>query len=167
MWKQNDSKVGTLWQICPNYPECKNTIRIDKNNKPIVKQISEPKDAGIACEKCGSPMVIRSGAYGNFYACSNYPKCKNTLAIKNEIGVKCPLCGGEILSRRSKSKTLFFSCENYPKCTFSSWDMPTGEKCPECSSMLMKKKGKGLLVCSNEKCSFKKETNTRDENNGN
>ncbi|MBE6619590.1 MAG: type I DNA topoisomerase [Ruminococcaceae bacterium] len=152
---------------CPNYPECKNTIRIDKNNAPIVKQTVEAKPAGITCEKCGNPMVIRNGAYGNFYACSDYPKCKHTLPIKNEIGVKCPLCSGEILSRRSKSKALFYSCENYPKCTFSSWDIPTSEKCPDCSSMLMRKKGKGLLVCSNEKCSFKKESDVRDENNGN
>ncbi len=152
---------------CPNYPECKNTKRIDKNNMPIVKESAEPKETGISCEKCGSPMVIRSGAYGNFYACSNYPKCKNTLPIKNEIGVKCPICNGEILSRRSKNKTVFFSCENYPKCTFSSWDIPTNEKCPECSSMLMKKKGKNLLVCSKEGCSFKKEVETRDENDGN
>ena len=142
---------------CPNYPECKNTVRIDKNNSPISTQPAEVKETGLVCEKCGSPMVIRSGAYGNFYACSNYPKCKNTLPIKNEIGVKCPLCAGEILSRRSKNKSIFYSCENYPKCSFSSWDMPTSEKCPICSSMLLKKKGKELLVCSSASCSFKKE----------
>ena len=114
------------------------------------------------CEKCGSPMVIRSGAYGNFYACSNYPQCKNTLPIKNEIGVKCPRCGGEILARRSKSKTVFYSCENYPKCPFSSWDIPTNEKCPVCSGMLMKKKGKNLLVCSTEGCLFKKDSSNEE-----
>ncbi|MBQ5601706.1 MAG: type I DNA topoisomerase [Clostridia bacterium] len=142
---------------CPNYPECKNTKRIDKNNKPITKEPVEQKETDMVCEKCGSPMVIRSGAYGNFYACSNYPQCKNTLPIKNEIGVKCPKCGGEILTRRSKSKTVFYSCENYPKCSFSSWDIPTNEKCPVCSGMLMKKKGKNLLVCSTEGCLFKKD----------
>jgi DNA topoisomerase-1 len=142
---------------CPNYPECKNTRRIDKNNKPITKEPVEQKETDMICEKCGSPMVIRSGAYGNFYACSNYPQCKNTLPIKNEIGVKCPKCGGEILTRRSKSKTVFYSCENYPKCSFSSWDIPTNEKCPVCSGMLMKKKGKNLLVCSTEGCLFKKD----------
>ncbi len=142
---------------CPNYPECKNTVRIDKNNAPINAQPAEVKETGLICEKCQSPMVIRNGVYGSFYACSNYPKCRHTLPIKNEIGVKCPSCGGEILSRRSKNKTVFFSCENYPKCSFSSWDMPTSEKCPVCWSMLMKKKGKSLLVCSSTSCSFKKE----------
>ncbi len=148
---------------CPNYPECKNTKRIDKNNNPISKEPVEQKETGMVCEKCGSPMVIRSGAYGNFYACSNYPTCKNTLAIKNEIGVKCPKCGGQILSKRSKSRTVFYSCENYPTCSFSSWDIPTNEKCPICSGMLMRKKGKNLLVCSTEGCAFKKEVS--DEEN--
>ena len=149
---------------CPNYPECKNTKRIDKNNNPVSKEPAvEPKETGLVCDKCGSPMVIRSSAYGNFYACSNYPSCKNTLPIKNEIGVKCPKCGGQIISKRSKSRTLFYSCENYPTCSFSSWDMPTNEKCPVCSGMLMRKKGKNLLVCSTEGCTFKKETN--DEEN--
>ncbi len=147
---------------CPNYPECKNTRRIDKNNKPITKEPAEQKETDMVCEKCGSPMVIRSGAYGNFYACSNYPQCKNTLPIKNEIGVKCPRCGGEILARRSKSKTVFYSCENYPKCSFSSWDIPTNEKCPVCSGMLMKKKGKNLLVCSTEGCLFKKDSSNEE-----
>jgi DNA topoisomerase-1 len=139
---------------CPNYPTCKNTKPLEKDGTPAPEKI-EATD--MVCEKCGSPMVIRSGAYGNFYACSNYPQCKNTLPIKNEIGVKCPKCGGEILTRRSKSKTIFYSCENYPKCSFSSWDIPTNEKCPVCSGMLMKKKGKNLLVCSTEGCLFKKD----------
>ncbi len=148
---------------CPNYPECKNTKRIDKNNMPVKKESPEAVETDLVCEKCGKPMVIRSSAYGSFYACSDYPKCKNTVSIKNTIGVPCPKCGGDIVIRRSRSRAIFYSCENYPKCDFTAWDIPTNEKCPVCSSMLMKKKSKNLLVCSKEGCDFKKET-TDEEN---
>ena len=141
---------------CPNYPDCKNT-------KPIAAKSVQNSDAspegtpvpGIKCEKCGADMVLRSGRYGSFYACSNYPECKTTKQIVKKIGVKCPVCGGDIITKRGKNKAFFYSCENYEKCGFSSWDMPLEEKCPECGQMLFKKKGKPLAVCHNKECSYK------------
>ena len=72
-----------------------------------------------------------------------------------KIGVKCPVCGGDIITKRGKNKAFFYSCENYEKCGFSSWDMPLDEKCPECGQMLFKKKGKPLAVCHNKECGYK------------
>lgn len=141
---------------CPNYPDCKNT-------KPIVAKSVQNSDIstestpvpGNKCEKCGADMVLRSGRYGSFYACSNYPECKTTKQIVKKIGVKCPVCGGDIITKRGKNKAFFYSCENYEKCGFSSWDMPLDEKCPECGQMLFKKKGKPLAVCHNKECGYK------------
>ena len=139
---------------CPNYPTCKNTKTLDK---PENTESKEKKQiiADFKCEECGGDMVLRTGRYGSFYACANYPKCKFTKQRVKEIGVDCPKCGGKIVSKMGKSKTVFYSCERYPDCDFSVWDMPTNEKCPNCGKMLFRKKGKDLYVCHEEGCGYK------------
>ncbi|MTI47979.1 MAG: type I DNA topoisomerase [Firmicutes bacterium] len=109
------------------------------------------------CEKCGRNMVIKHGRYGKFLACPGYPECKNTKPIVNEIGVKCPECGGDIIERKSKKGRKFFGCNNYPKCKFVSWDKPTNEKCPECNSILTEKVTKKGITkkCINKECGYK------------
>lgn len=140
---------------CPNYPTCKNTKALAKDGKTEKKESAEPIVTDKICELCGSPLVLRSGRYGSFYACSRFPKCNYTLAKDEKLGVKCPLCGdGEVLIRRGK-KRIFYSCEKYPKCDFSSWDAPTNEKCPNCNAVLYLKKVKNQLVCKTEGCGFK------------
>ena len=91
-------------------------------------------------------MVLRTGKFGSFYACSNYPTCKCTKQKTKNIDIPCPECGSKIVLRYSRNRTVFYGCENYPKCNFSSWDMPVNEKCPECGKLLYQKKGKQLLV---------------------
>ncbi|MBQ7669428.1 MAG: type I DNA topoisomerase [Clostridia bacterium] len=150
---------------CPNYPRCRNTKQIgadnansasvaDKTADVSVKQ--ELETAPFKCELCGSDMVLRNGRFGEFYACVRYPKCKFTKQKSNKIEAACPKCGGELVSKRGKNRTVFFSCSNYPECDFSSWDMPLPEKCPECGMMLFKKKGKGTVYCKN--CDYQKES---------
>ncbi len=140
---------------CPNYPKCKNTKPLDakKQEKAEVKL----ETADFKCDVCGSDMVLRQGKFGDFYACVNYPKCKNTKNKATEINASCPDCGGRLVSKVTKTKKQFFSCENYPKCQFSTWDEPTTEKCPKCSNALLKKKLKGHLYCSNKNCDYKEE----------
>ncbi len=140
---------------CPNYPECKNTKPLTKEGKAP----EEPKkpETDMKCEKCGADMVLRSGRFGSFYACSAYPTCKFTKQITKPLGVKCPDCGSDIVTKFGKNRTMFYSCEKYPECKFSSWDMPTNGKCPVCGDMLMKKKGRNQLVCRNQSCSYKAE----------
>ena len=140
---------------CPNYPACKNTKPL--NAKPEKEKTSKVKKAGIKCELCGADMVERSGRYGTFYACENYPTCKNTKQITKDTGIPCPKCGSKIIIKHSRNRSIFYSCEKYPECDFSSWDAPTSEKCPECGSMLMRKKGKNILICSGKDCNYKKE----------
>ncbi|WP_156921860.1 type I DNA topoisomerase [Streptococcus sp. AS20] len=137
---------------------------IDEFYKPFEKEVSKAetemekiqiKDepAGFDCEVCGSPMVIKLGRYGKFYACSNFPDCRHTQAIVKEIGVECPKCHqGQIIERKTKRNRLFYGCNRYPDCDFTSWDKPVGRSCPKCGQYLVEKKVRGggkQVVCSN------------------
>ncbi len=137
---------------------------IDEFYKPFEKEVSKAeaemekiqiKDepAGFDCEVCGSPMVIKLGRYGKFYACSNFPDCRHTQAIVKKIGVECPKCHqGQIIERKTKRNRLFYGCNRYPDCDFTSWDKPVGRSCPKCGQYLVEKKVRGggkQVVCSN------------------
>lgn len=138
---------------CPNYPACKNTKPIAKTGDGLVEKKAEKTD--MKCELCGADMILRTGRYGSFYACSRYPECKFTKQKVKSLGVKCPECGSDIVTKYGKNKTVFYSCSRYPECKFSSWDMPTNEKCPKCGGMLYRKKGKNQLICKTEGCGYK------------
>ena len=140
---------------CPNYPACKNTKPLNKPENDGEQQEKQQIVADFKCELCGGDMVLRTGRYGSFYACANYPKCKFTKQRTKDIGVPCPKCGAKIVSKMGRNKTVFFSCERYPDCDFSTWDMPTNEKCPDCGKMLYRKKGKDLYVCQDKECGYK------------
>ena len=141
---------------CPSYPECKFTMPLDKDGNIIKKEEkAEVQKTDIKCDLCGEFMVIRKGRYGSFYACSNYPKCKNTKPINVELeNIKCPECGSKILQRRGKNKMYFYSCEKYPECKFSIWDIPEKEKCPKCGSLMLRKKGRDFAYCYNKSCGY-------------
>lgn len=145
---------------------------IDEFYKPFEKELAKAetemekiqiKDepAGFACELCGSPMVIKLGRYGKFYACSNFPECHNTKAITKEIGVICPICQkGQVIERKTKRNRIFYGCDRYPECEFTSWDKPIGRTCPKSNDFLVEKKVRGggkQVVCSNEKCDYQEE----------
>ena len=102
-------------------------------------------------------MVVRTGKFGSFYACSNYPTCRFTKQKVVETGVNCPRCSAKIVGRRGKSKSLFYSCERYPDCDFSSWDMPLSEKCPDCGEMLYYRKSRKSVICKNPSCDYTRE----------
>lgn len=116
----------------------------------------EDEVSDIPCEKCGAMMVYKYGRFGRFLACSNYPECKNTKAIRTAIDTPCPKCGAKILKRKSrKGGRIFYGCERYPDCDFVSWDYPAEEKCPECGSMMVYKRTKNgdwELRCTNAEC---------------
>ena len=106
------------------------------------------------CEKCGRPMVIKSGRYGKFVACSGFPECRNAHPLVKDTGGLCPLDGGHMLVRKSSKGRVYYGCSNYPKCNYMTWDVPVPERCPQCGSTLFKKKGQ--LYCAKEGCGFVK-----------
>ena len=124
---------------------------VDRFYKPFEKELTNAEEkiekiqikdepAGFDCELCGHPMVIKLGRYGKFYACSNFPDCRNTKAIVKEIGVTCPVCHeGQVIERKSKKNRIFYGCSRYPECDFTSWDKPVGRPCPKCGQYLVEK----------------------------
>lgn len=109
------------------------------------------------CEKCGKPMALKNGRFGEFLACTGYPECKNTKAIVKKIDVKCPKCGiGDIVARKSRRGKIFYGCSQYPECDQVFWYKPTNKKCPLCGSLLLQHKLKNsTLSCSNNECKYK------------
>jgi len=149
---------------CSNYPTCKN-IKSTGEPKPGI-QISpeaaaklealKAKFANEVCDKCGSPMAVKNGKFGPFLGCSAYPGCKNIKNIPEENAVKvvCPACGkGEIVKKFSR-RGAFWACSAYPDCKNAYWGKPTGEKCPECQSLLIE--DKEAIKCSDRACGFTK-----------
>ena len=131
---------------------------LKKAEEEIDKIEIEEEVTDVVCEKCGRNMVVKYGRYGKFLACPGYPECKNTKAILDEIGIDCPLCGGNIVRRRSKKGRTFYGCSNFPDCNFVSWDEPVAEKCPECQGPMVKKvtKQKTTIRCMDKECGYKK-----------
>ena len=128
---------------------------LEKAEASIEKVSIEDQVSDVPCEKCGAMMVYKMSRYGRFLACPNFPACRHTLALPNNIGVPCPKCGGELLERISRKGRKFYGCEKYPECDFVSWDRPVADKCPVCGSyMVLKRGGKDTLyhVCANETC---------------
>ncbi len=96
----------------------------------------EAEKTGDACPRCGKPLVIRTGRFGKFVACSGYPDCKYTQSYEVKIGVNCPKCGREIVQRVSKKKKVFYGCSGYPDCDFTTYLKPLPQPCPQCGGLL-------------------------------
>jgi DNA topoisomerase-1 len=144
------SRWGSQFLGCTGYPECKSTKPLTKDQKPV----PDDKPSDEICEKCEGPMVIRYGRYGEYLACVN-DDCKAKRPIIIKTGVKCPQCNeGDIVQRKSHRGKIFFGCNAYPKCNFAVWNKPTGEKCPDCQSLLVEKvlKKGTFHACSSKEC---------------
>lgn len=144
-------KVGRFGKFlaCSNYPECKNTKKIDSNGQVAQNELEVLDEK---CPDCGHSLILRQGRFGEFKGCSNYPNCKY---IKNEkqkdLGIKCPKCDkGNIVTKRSR-RGMFYGCDQYPNCDFAFWGQPTNKKCDKCGYPLTQDK-KGNIKCSNKEC---------------
>jgi DNA topoisomerase-1 len=136
---------------CSEWPKCRNTKEFRRLPDGKI-EVKEPEQTGEVCEKCGAPMVVRSGRYGEFLSCSRYPDCKFTKPLT--LGIKCPRegCDGELVQKRSRRGKVFFGCSNYSKtgCDFVTWDRPVAHPCPQCAFPVMVSKSgrKGdYLLC--------------------
>ena len=155
------SKFGTQFLGCSGYPDCKTVMSMNVLTEQAEENTENPPEEVCQekCEKCGSDMVFKTGPYGKYTECTNQ-NCKHRKPYRKTTGVKCPKCGeGEIVERKSKRGTVFYGCNKYPDCDFVLWNEPTGEVCPNCGSLLVKKvlKKGDTIVCSNLKCGYKKE----------
>ena len=153
-------KNGSQFLGCSGYPECKTMMSLNALSEQSGDELqNEPEVCEEKCEKCGSDMIFKTGPYGKYMECTN-AECKHRKPYRKSTGVKCPKCGqGTIVERKSKRGTIFYGCDKYPDCDFVLWNEPTGETCPECGSLLVKKvlKKGTVIVCSSMKCHYKKE----------
>jgi DNA topoisomerase-1 len=147
---------------CSAYPECKNTKEFTRKADGSIQALErEIETTGETCPNCSSPMVVKTGRFGRFLACSNYPTCKTTQAIR--LGVPCPEpgCGGDLVEKKTKKGKLFYSCNRYPKCTFAVWNRPISKECPECHAPLMTEKRSRdagtKWECARKECGFSME----------
>ncbi|MDQ8836921.1 type I DNA topoisomerase [Streptococcus ruminantium] len=150
--KLDDIEVGKeQWQKVIDSFYLPFKVELAKAEQEMEKIQIKDEPAGFACEVCGHEMVIKLGRFGKFYACSNFPDCRNTKQITKEIGVTCPICQkGQVIERKSKRNRLFYGCDRYPECEFTSWDKPVGRSCPKCEHHLVEKKVRGSgkqVVC--------------------
>lgn len=132
------------------YPDLDEAVKIAEKELESVKIEDEVTD--VICEECGRNMVVKYGPHGKFLACPGFPECKNTKPYLEKIGVPCPVCGKEVVIRKTKKGRKYFGCENNPECEFMSWQKPSKEKCPECGNYMVEKGNK--LVCADEKCGY-------------
>ncbi len=130
--------------------------QLESAEKQIERVKLQDELAGVDCEKCGRPMVIKRSRYGKFIACSGYPECKNTKPFVERTGAICPRCKGDIVVRRSRKGRVFFGCLNYPECDFVSWSRPVpGKECPMCGCFLVEAGGRSKgYRCGNPDCSY-------------
>ena len=149
------SRFGSQFLGCSGYPECKTMMPLNAKQEDV----SEPEVCEEKCEKCGSDMIFKVGPYGKYMECTNND-CKNRKRVIITTGVKCPKCGeGEIIQRKSKYGKIFYGCNKYPDCDFVLWNEPTGDICPDCGALLVKKvlKKGTFLECSSKTCKYSKE----------
>ena len=148
---------------CPAYkddPPCKNTQNFEKLPDGTIKIVpKEEITTDQKCDKCSSPMVVKTGRFGKFIACSAYPQCKTTKPLA--LGVKCPQpdCGGDLVQKRTKKGRSFFACSNYPKCEYALWDRPVPKVCPTCHAPFLvekvsKQEGRSVQ-CRNQECGYR------------
>ena len=150
-------KRGRFGQFlaCSGYPECKTTRKLIETKGGLTAakpdQVIDEK-----CPSCDSHLVVKQGRFGEFTACSNYPKCRY-VKLKS-TGVACPKDGGDIVERKSRRGRTFYGCSNYPECDFTLWNRPLAEVCPTCGApYLMEKITKRWghqVLCHNDDCDY-------------
>jgi DNA topoisomerase-1 len=144
---------------CRNYPECKNTANFRETEDGKVEMLPD-EEAGVDCDKCGKPMIVRRWKGARYIACSGYPDCRNSKPWPT--GVKCPECGeGDMVERVSRFGKMFYSCSRYPDCKFASWTKPIAVACPECGFPAMtertRKGGETVIACLRKGCKGRRE----------
>lgn len=156
-----EGKVSWKTIIENFYPDLEEAVEKAQEELKEVKIEDEVTD--VICDQCGRNMVIKYGPHGKFLACPGFPECRNTKPYLEKIGVKCPLCGKDVVLRKTKKGRKYYGCEGNPDCEFMSWQKPSGKSCPRCGSYMVEKGNK--LRCSNDQCGYveNKENSEKEE----
>jgi DNA topoisomerase-1 len=154
---------------CSTFPKCRHSQPLEKENAVATSPAgaasttASPGEGQPApekvCPKCGAPMHLRPGRYGQFYGCTRYPDCDGIEKVRMpavKSDVPCPKCGGELVQRFARKQgRSFFGCSTYPKCDFTANKIPV-KVCPTCQAgVLVEDKEPGFISCSNKECAHK------------
>ena len=117
---------------------------MDRVQKPV-EAIDE------LCPECGRNLIIRTGRFGRFISCSGFPECRYRRSVVNKTGALCPICGGDLVERRTKQKKrIFYGCNNFPTCNFAIWEKPVPDLCPDCGGLMIVPKVGQNPICYRE-----------------
>ena len=143
------------WKIVVSnfYPDLEEAV--ERAQKDLEKVEIEDEVTDVICEKCGRNMVVKYGPHGKFLACPGFPDCRSTKPYLEKTGIKCPLCGKEVVIKKTKKGRKYYGCENNPECEFISWQRPSEKSCPKCGSYMVEKGNK--LACAGEQCGYRSE----------
>ena len=142
------------------YPDLE--AAVEKAEKELEQVKIEDEVTDVICEQCGRNMVVKYGPHGKFLACPGFPDCRNTKPYLEKIGVPCPICGKDVVIRKTKKGRRYYGCEDNPECEFMSWQKPSTKKCPRCGAYMLEKGNK--LVCSDEQCGYVENIENTKEN---
>ncbi len=165
-----DNLLNTLSQFWKKFEKDLKKAQAEMKDVKAMEEKTDEK-----CDKCGSPMVLKWGRYGKFLACSAYPECKNTRQMtgvggdgspevhEDVLKELCPKDGQPMIVKKGRFGP-FLACSNYPDCKTTKRLVrgeggklqveqlpPIDEKCPECGSDLMWRRGRfgPFVACSN------------------
>lgn len=151
--KVAEGNIGWKAVVSNFYPDLEEAVQAAEQELEKIQIEDEVTD--VICDLCGRNMVVKYGPHGKFLACPGFPECRNTKPYLEKIGVACPMCGKEVVLKKTKKGRKYYGCEDNPECEFMSWQKPSSEKCPECGGYMVEKGNK--LVCVEKQCGFVRE----------
>ncbi|MBW3561348.1 MAG: type I DNA topoisomerase [Actinobacteria bacterium] len=152
MEKVFSGKTRQWFASCSRWPECEGTLPLDDEGRVTEPEPEPDPDPRVLCPDCGKPMLPRTGRFGEFYGCQDYPDCKGIVNVAQRTPFSCPKCGeGRLDQRKSRYGKPFVGCNRYPDCDFAIWALPLREPCPECGAPLKpppKNRKRPIATCS-------------------
>ena len=142
-------------------------VAMDKAEAEMGRVQKPVEEIDEVCPECGRNLVIRTGRFGRFISCSGFPECRYRRSFVNKTGVLCPVCGGDLVERKTKQKKrIFYGCSNYPACNFAIWEKPVPELCPTCGGLMVVPRVGQDPVCYQEVIAVQRSAEKKPQQNG-
>ncbi len=142
-------------------------VAMDKAEAEMGRVQKPVEEIDEVCPECGRNLVIRTGRFGRFISCSGFPECRYRRSFVNKTGALCPVCGGDLVERKTKQKKrIFYGCSNYPACNFAIWEKPVPELCPTCGGLMVVPRVGQDPVCYQEVIAVQRSAEKKPQQNG-
>ena len=142
-------------------------VAMDKAEVEMGRVQKPVEELDEVCPECGRNLVIRTGRFGRFISCSGFPECRYRRSFMNKTGALCPVCGGDLVERKTKQKKrIFYGCSNYPTCNFAIWEKPVPELCPNCNGLMVVPRVGQDPVCYQEVIAVQRSAEEKPQQNG-